>query len=77
MVEAVDVRDGSHSCHGNGPENDEETDKGDGSDVPDDSFPPFDPEILPDDFVGVDANEAGTHVKGLVMSCVVQRLEYK
>ena len=43
MIKAVDVRDRSDSCHGNGPENNEQTDKSDGSNIPDDSFPPFDP----------------------------------
>lgn len=77
MVKTVDVRDRSYSCHRNGPEDDECADKGDGHDVSDDTFPPFDPEILPDDFVGVDADKAGAHVQGLVMGCVVQRSEHK
>jgi len=63
----VDVRNRTDECNRNGPEDDKYGDHSGSGKAANDSLPPLDPQVLPDDFVWSHTGEARGHVEDLVM----------
>lgn len=68
LNDLVDVGDGTDKSNGDGPEDDEDADKTDHDDLAEDTLPPLDVEVTPDDFGRCHASETRLHVQDVVVS---------
>ena len=68
MRQGIDVRNGTDKGDRNGPEDDENSDHSGSREAANDSLPPLDSEVLPDDFAWSHTSVARGHVEDLVMS---------